>query len=330
MYEDKQFDKKILKKYKETTAQKNLYEIKKTWFNSDDNVVCFWIPKISQLDHMPIFWPLFPIKSLFENSYKVHFFILSEQKKMMNFITKFINENFPDEINNIRLTPITISSLDEKGYVINYSQKGKYLKRNNYYSSFNLWLAAESKYNSTCLSHSDVIFGEEFYRNFENFKKEKFDIMLRISESFVNPEYRKKISKKWKINKNEFHNQHFHTQVLFMSKEFRENFTNFIEENKKLIKKTTKYFIWPEQELLKLFSIIVRQNESNMLNQKGMYYLGYSKRFFKNQPYNFIHIDSKHYNNFVPGAKFMPHNKSNINKEIVKEVEFLYDWFNSK
>lgn len=327
MYKDKQFDKTILKKYNNTTPQKKSVKLKKTWFDKDDDVVCFWLPKISGVDHMAIFWSFFPLKSLFENSIKVHFFILSDQVKMIDFITKFINENFPKEIHNIRLTPITISSLDEKGYVINHSQKGKHLKRKNYYSSFNLWLASESKYDFTCLSHSDVIFGEEFYKNFNNFKNEKNNVMLRISNSFIDPKYRKKISKKWKIDETEFHNRHFHTQVSFMDKEFRERYTSFIEENKNLIKKTAKYMTWPEQELLKLFSIKTEQTESNTLNQKGMYYLGYSKRFLKNKPYNFIHIDSKHYNNFVPGTKFKSHNKSNLNTEIVKEVKFLYDWF---
>lgn len=318
---------RIYKTYKNTDIL-NKDKIHNDWFNKSDDVICFWMPTLEKLgfNDNALFSSMFFLASALRENLKIHLFFLSGEENTYSVIYNFIAAK-----GSFYLCNVKFYFIDEKDLLI-FSRK-KILKKNlniqrkNYYLLFYLWLLQNSNYEVTCISHNDMIFGRGIKDEFETFRKNKYDFEARISENFIGEEREKQLSKIWGISQEDFEwHKYPHTQIAFFSRKFLNNFKFFLRIEEKKVKSSSKFFKWPEQEILKIFLNFSKNLKiKNTLLNSGMIYLGLNQNKYKR--YSFIHIDSIHYKYFFPWNEHYRTFRSIWDKEVLKESESLWNFF---
>ncbi len=255
MLKIKEFRSKITNIVKEYSS-KELLNSYDGWHNHEDDVLIFWAGSIHKEEEMKWKrpqWSIFPLFSALEKGHKIHIFSTSEEKEINNFLIYSFGKIFKEFTDKIKFTIIEEDELNN----LNFPKIKRALiwEEPNSFFAFNYWILNNIKYKNLFLLHNDVIIRE----NVKNWNIKDFDFSSmvypiahsdKLSINYVS------IGEKFKVDLDKYKKEHFHNGLLYMNSKSMISYRDFILQNHKMIIDLWDSFVFPEQEILKIWNLL--------------------------------------------------------------------------
>lgn len=306
-------------KLKENISKLLLLDVKEDFseyldkkFEVNDIIVNIWGGETDYRENMqwsPFINNYVTVSSFLDQNIKVHMYFFEKEIKQALHLIEILKMCNPTSLDKcFSFSILKDDEFQKNNLYLSPVQRARKFGPPINFANFNFYLVQNSFYKNLIISHNDIIPNSSFNEFFKCLAEHSTSATIIWSSEFVDNfsnHFKDKIFGEY-FDFDDFKTNHFHTAMLLLSEENRIKFNTFIKEGSKIFKKNEEVFVFPEQELLKMFSQKENIDFFNLLkyhstlnkftnkdadkskatfnhyDEKGKFFLFYSKEYMNN------------------------------------------------